>query len=301
LPQLALGLAVLILSLKIFAYLLTGSIALLSDALESIVNVVAALIAIIAINLAARPADASHPYGHSKFEYLSAVFEGILIIFAAFIIAQQAYSKFMQHSPLADLGLAAVFSIIATLLNAGLATALYRYGKRERSPAILADSKHLWADVITTLVILSGLFLAKLSGWWWLDPVFALLVAINILFMGWLVVRESLGGLLDEGLEAADLEILESCIKENMSGALEVHDLRTRRAARRTFVSFHLVVPGDISVNQAHEICDRLEAEIAKKLPGVFTTIHVEPDNKAHHEGFRISFGENSQEPQKQT
>ncbi len=288
LPQLALALGILILGLKLAAYGVTGSVALLSDALESVVNVVAALGSLIAIRVAARPPDASHPFGHSKIEYLSAVLEGILVIVAALLIGQQAWVKFRQPSELSSLGLAAFLAIIATALNAGLASALVRFGRRERSPALLADGLHLWTDVITTIGVLSGVFLAWLTDWWWLDPLLALAVALNIFWMGGRLLRESVGGLLDESLASGDLKALERVIETAMGEALEVHDLRTRKAGRQTFVTFHLVVPGSIPVSKAHDICDELETVIKKALPGAFTTIHIEPHEKAHYEGYTV-------------
>ena len=249
LPHLALGIGILILGLKLGAYGLTGSVAILSDALESVVNVIAALAVIIAIRVAARPADANHPFGHSKVEYLSAVIEGTLIVLTAILIVQQAWLKFWQPSALEGFGAAALLALFATACNAVLARLLVQAGRREQSPALLADGLHLWTDVITTLGVLLGVGLAKLTSWWWLDPLLALAVAANILWMGVRLLRESFGGLLDESLAQTELKMLEENIGKAMSSALEVHDLRTRRAGRQTFVTFHLVVPGMMPVS----------------------------------------------------
>ena len=269
-PYLAVGLGLIILALKLVAYWLSGSVALLSDALESIVNVVAAVAVLITIRKAAKPPDADHPFGHSKIEYLSAILEGILIVLAALFISKQAWARFQQPSELQSLGIAALVSIIASILNAGLAAFLMRVGRRERSPALLADGMHLWTDVATSVGVLVGVGLAWLTGWWVLDPLLAFLVAINILWVGWRLLRGSVGGLIDESLPDTELTHIQQAIEGSMHGALEVHDLRTRRAGRLTFVNFHLVVPGQMPVSKAHEICDELEAAIQKVVSGSF-------------------------------
>ena len=291
-PYAAVGLGVIILGLKLAAYWLTGSVALLSDALESVVNVVAASAALIAIRAAAQPPDANHPFGHSKIEYLSAVLEGILIVLAALLIGERAWERLQTPSPLSGLGWAALIALAASALNAGLAAFLLRVGRRERSPALVADGLHLWTDVVTSVGVLLGIGLAWLTGWWVLDPLLALLVALNILRVGWRLLRDSVGGLIDESLPDAEVERLQRVIEQVMTGALEVHDLRTRQAGRQTFVTFHLVVPSAMPVTQAHDICDRLESAIHKALPGSFTTIHVEPEDKAHHKGFVVRTGQ---------
>ena len=290
-PYAAVGLGVIILGLKLAAYWLTGSVALLSDALESVVNVVAASAALVAIRAAAQPPDANHPFGHSKIEYLSAVFEGILIVLAALLIGERAWERLQTPSPLRGLGWAVPIALAASALNAGLAAFLLRVGRRERSPALVADGLHLWTDVVTSAGVLAGVGLAGLTGWWVLDPLIALLVALNILRVGWRLLRDSVGGLIDESLPDAEVERLQQVVEQTMTGALEVHDLRTRQAGRQTFVTFHLVVPSAMPVTEAHDICDRLESAIQKALPGSFTTIHVEPEDKAHHKGFVVRTG----------
>ncbi len=290
-PYFAVGLGLIILVLKLIAYWLSGSVALLSDALESIVNVVAAIAVLITIREAAKPPDADHPFGHSKIEYLSAILEGILIVLAALLIGRQAWERFQQPSELKSLGIAALISLIASALNAGLAAFLVWVGRRERSPALLADGMHLWTDVVTSVGVLVGVGLAWLTGWWWLDPLLALLVAANILWVGWHLLRDSVGGLIDEGLPDTEVSQIQQAIEQAMQGALEVHDLRTRRAGRHTFVTFHLVVPGHMPVSEAHDICDQLEVAIHEVVSGSFTTIHVEPEEKAHHKGFVVRTG----------
>ncbi len=283
---------VVILGLKLGAYLLTGSVALLSDALESLVNVAAAAMALITIRAATRPPDIKHPYGHSKFEYLSVVIEGLLIILAAGLIGQQAIGRFQDPATLTSFGLAAVLALLASGFNAGLAAYLVREGRRTRSPAMTADGLHLWTDVATTLGVLAGLTLAQVTGWRILDPVVALLVAANIVWVGWRLLRDSVGGLVDEALPEREADRIEQAIRTNMQGALEVHDLRTRRGGRTTFVTFHLIVPSGMTVEEAHVICDRIETAVGRELPGSFVTIHVEPENKAKHLGFVVRTGQ---------
>jgi cation diffusion facilitator family transporter len=291
---LAVSFGVVILALKLAAYLVTGSVALLSDALESLVNVVAAALALVASRAASRPADLKHPFGHSKFEYLSAVLEALLIIVAAALIAWQAVARFQAPQPVTGFGLAAVLALVASGLNGGLAAMLMRAGRTKRSPALTAEGVHLWTDVATTFGVLLGLLLARLTGWQLLDPLVALLVALNIVRVGWRLLRDSVGGLVDEGLPEHEIAQIEGAIRSHMIGALEVHDLRTRRAGRSTFVTLHLIVPGAMSVEQAHTISDRLEAAVAGTIPGSKVTIHIEPEGKAKHLGAVVRMGQPS-------
>ncbi|MEM6427613.1 MAG: cation diffusion facilitator family transporter [Deinococcota bacterium] len=291
---LAFSLGLLVLALKLLAYGLTGSVALLSDALESVINVVTALVALIAVRLAQRPADTTHPYGHSKIEYLSAVLEGVLIVLAALLIIQQASVGLVRSGEVDGVGLAALVSLGASAVNAALAALLTRVGRRERSPALTADGAHLWADVVTSLGVLAGVGLVQWTGWWLLDPLLALLVALNILRLGGKLLRDSVGGLLDESLPEAQQQRLQHLLNQHLhreAAALEVHDLRTRRAGRQTFVTFHLIVPGDLPVRDAHALCDRLESAIAQDLSGSFTTIHVEPEEKTKRKGLVTRIG----------
>lgn len=292
--SLSLAVAGVVFGLKWMAYALTGSVALYSDALESIVNIVAAGVALIAVLVSRRPADSNHPYGHTKAEYFSAVLEGVLIVLAALAIVREAWPKLITPEPIAELGTGMLVSLGASGLNALLGWFLIRSGRKARSPAVVADGQHILTDVLTSVGVLVGIGLAWLSGWWVLDPLLAIAVAINILWVGWRLVRDSVGGLMDESipeLELADIrDALNYALVDLASEGkvLEVHDLRTRRAGPRTFVEFHLVVPGSTSVEQAHQICDRLENALKAQIDGVHTTIHVEPDHKAKHSTFRI-------------
>ncbi|WP_189516322.1 cation diffusion facilitator family transporter [Kushneria pakistanensis] len=270
-----------VLGLKTLAYALTGSVALLSDALESLVNVVTAVAALIAIRVAAMPADDNHPYGHHKAEFFSAVLEGVMIIIAALLILREAVTGLMDPQPLELPVIGIVISLVATVINAVWSRVLIRVGRRERSPALVADGRHLFTDVVTSGGVIIGVLLAMTSGWWLLDPLVAIIVAVNILWSGAKVIRESLSGLMDEAVPPETMARIHSVIAATGEGAVEAHDVRTRHAGRATFIDFHLVVPGDTTVFHAHEICDRIEAGLRQALGEVRITIHVEPEHKA--------------------
>ncbi len=280
--------AALVLTLKYSAYYVTGSVALYSDALESIINLVTACAALYAIRVSARPADKNHPYGHSKAEYFSAVMEGVLIIIAAFSILRESYLTIadpkMLEAPVAGL----LINGAASIVNSVWAYLLIREGRSHRSPALAADGRHLMTDVATSAGVIAGLILATLTGWAILDPLLAALVAVNILWSGWVLIRQSVGGLMDEAVDAKTLERIREVISRRGGGALEAHDLRTRHAGRRIFVEFHLVVPGDMSVADAHDICDAIEAALRAEVDDALITIHVEPENKAKHSGIVV-------------
>jgi cation diffusion facilitator family transporter len=276
---------IVVLALKTLAWWMTGSIALLSDALESTVNVATAIAALIAIRLASRPADANHPYGHHKAELFSAILEGVMIIIAALLIMREAYHGFlaprMLDAPLEGL----LVNGLASVINAFWCWMLITQGRKRRSPALVADGRHLFTDVISSVGVTFGVLVAILSGWAMLDPLMALIVAINILWSGWRVMRESLSGLLDEAIPDVTLAQVRETISREAEGAVEAHDLRTRHAGQASFVEFHLIVPGDMTVNAAHDICDRIEAALKEILEGCVVTIHVEPERKAKHSG----------------
>lgn len=276
---------IVVLALKTLAWWMTGSIALLSDALESTVNVATAIAALIAIRLASRPADANHPYGHHKAELFSAILEGVMIIIAALLIMREAYHGFlaprMLDAPLEGL----LVNSLASVINAFWCWMLITQGRKRRSPALVADGRHLFSDVISSVGVTFGVLVAILSGWAMLDPLMALIVAINILWSGWRVMRESLSGLLDEAIPDVTLAQVRETISREAEGAVEAHDLRTRHAGQASFVEFHLIVPGEMTVNAAHDICDRIEAALKEILEGCVVTIHVEPERKAKHSG----------------
>jgi len=275
-------------ALKYAAYYLTGSIALYSDALESIINMVTAVAALVAVRLSAQPADKNHPYGHHKAEYFSAVLEGVLIIVAALMILRESYFGLLSPRVLAIPLEGLAVNALAGLVNAVWSWILIREGGRLRSPAIAADGRHLLTDVYTSLGVLAGLLLVPLTGWYRLDPALAGVVAVNILWSGWGLMKESIGGLMDEAAPEATLSRVRDVIAVNAQGAIEAHDLRTRHAGRVTFIDFHLVVPGTMSVTDAHDICDRLERALKVEVDDALVTIHVEPDTKAKHAGIVV-------------
>ncbi|MFN7023783.1 MAG: cation diffusion facilitator family transporter [Pseudorhizobium sp.] len=276
-----------VMGLKLLAWWVTGSVALLSDGLESTVNVVAAFIAYFVIRYAQRPADDDHQFGHHKAEYMSAVVEGSLIIVAALLIVQEAWGALadpmLPEAPV--LGLA--INAAAGVINAVWATVLVRAGVKHRSPALSADGQHIMSDVVTSAGVFVGLVLALATGYAILDPLLAMIVAVNILYQGYKVISNSLGGLMDRAVTPADEEAIRAAISANSSGSLGVHDLRTRRAGAAAFIDFHLVVPAAMTVVEAHQICDRLEDAIKQVIPGASLAIHVEPEGEAAH-GIRV-------------
>ncbi len=281
----SIGVGVLVFGLKMGAWWATGSVALWSDAVESIVNVASALAAFYAVNLAAQPADRKHPYGHHKAEYIAAVAEGALILAAAYAILAAAWQAWRAPT-LADApwtGLA--INLFASALNGGWCWLLLREGRRLRSPALVADGRHLMADVISSAGVAAGLAAAVVTGLPWLDPLLASLVALNILWSGLRLIRESVGGLMDEAAEPQVVAALSRAIAESGDGAIQAHDLITRVAGSATFVEFHLVVPADMTVGQSHAICDRIENAIRAEVPGARISIHVEPPDKAKAKG----------------
>lgn len=284
--SLVVGLVVLL--IKTLAWWLTGSVALLSDALESIVNVATAVAALIAVQIAAQPADADHPFGHHKAEYFSAVMEGVLIVIAAILILREAWGAWLSPQAMAEPGPGLALVALASVLNGAWAFVLVRRGRALRSPALVADGQHLWADVVTSAGVTVGLVGALVTGWLWLDPLMAAAVALHILWSGWRVVRGSVAGLMDESVPETDLGQMRAVIAENAEGAVEAHDLRARHAGQATFVEFHLVVPGEMSVESAHDICDRIEAALKAAFDGCRITIHVEPEHKAKHSGIVV-------------
>jgi cation diffusion facilitator family transporter len=276
---------IIVLGLKYFAYWITGSVALYSDALESIVNVVTAGVALFAVRIAAKPADANHPFGHHKVEYFSAVIEGVMIVVAALLIVHEAYGNVFDPRPFSAPLEGLAVNGLASVINAVWCWLLITRGKRLRSPALVADGRHLLTDVVSSGGVVIGLGLAVMLQLPVLDPTLALLVAVNILWSGWQVLKESTGGLMDEAVPDATLARIRQIISQHAGGALEAHDVRTRHAGKLTFIEFHLVVPGEMSVRQAHDICDRVEAALHDDDEHSWITIHVEPESKAKHSG----------------
>lgn len=284
----SLAIGVIVLALKSFAAYATGSIALYSDALESVVNVVTAVVALVAVRLSARPADASLPYGYYKAEYFSAVVIGIFIALAALLIFREAYYGFIapRGFKLDPLGLG--ISVLATAINAAWAFWLLRIGRAERSLSLTADGRHLVTDVVSTVGVLVGVVLAAATGVVQLDAVLAGLVGLAILWSGWELIKHSVIGLMDVAVEPKALSLIREIISASADGAIEAHDIRTRQAGKVIFIDFHLVVPGQMSVEAAHAICDQIEAKLREAVADAQITIHVEPEAKAKHSGIVV-------------
>jgi cation diffusion facilitator family transporter len=286
--SLSIAIAIVVMALKYIAYKLTGSIALYSDALESIVNVITGGVALWAVWLSGKPADAQHPFGHSKAEYFSAVLEGVLIVVAALLILHEAYGAFLNPRQLNTPSLGMAINGVATGFNAAWSTFLIMFGRRWRSPALMADGWHLFSDVVTSIGVLIGLGLVQLTGYVVLDPLMAAAVALHILWSGWKVVRDSIDSLMDRAVDGRTEEKIRQAISAHATGALEVHDLRTRGAGRFIFIEFHLVVPSAMTVSDAHSICDRLEEALHQEVKDCRVTIHVEPEGEARHRGVLV-------------
>jgi len=282
---LSVAVSLAVVSLKGYAWWVSGSVALLADAAESLVNVAGALAALFALRIARQPPDDEHPYGHGKAEYFSAGFEGGLVLLAAALISWQAgVALFLREGPHVPeaLVLALAVSSVATVANGGLAVYLMRVGRTHASPALEADGRHVAADVVTTVSAWAALGLATLTGWWFLDPLAGLLVALHVGYSGVRIVKGAAAGLMDSSLPPNDRARLEAVVKTYYGEAIEAHDIRSRVVAEKVFVEFHLVVPGLMTVAASHDLCDRMEASLEELFPGVVTTIHVEPEHEAY-------------------
>jgi cation diffusion facilitator family transporter len=274
---LAIGAALLTIALKFGAYWLTGSISLLSDALESLINLAAAIMALAMLTIAARPPDESHVYGHSKAEYFSSTVESVLIFVAAGGIMYAAIERLINPRPLEQLGLGLAVSLFAALVNLVVARILLAAGEKHRSITLEADAQHLMTDVWTSAAVVFGLGLVWLSGWGWLDSVVAIGVALNITRTAYQLMRRSVAGLMDAALPASELQIIEDVLDRYRQNGVQFHALRTRRGASRRFVSVHVLVPGAMSVHDAHHIAEDIEADIRQALEDAVVFTHIEP------------------------
>jgi cation diffusion facilitator family transporter len=284
----SIGIGALVLAMKAAAWWLTGSAALYSDALESTVNVAASAIALYALHVAATPADADHPYGHDKAEFFAAVIEGVLIVIAALSIFRHAWLVWNDPQPLSNPYKGIGLNAAATVLNGVWAAVLFRVGRRLRSPALLADGHHLLADVVTSFGISLGVVLTVLTGFLPLDPLLAGATGIYVLVAGMRMISSSVGGLMDAAPPTDVIQRIRALVAESAAGALEAHDLRMRYAGRLTFLEFHLVVPGAMTVADSHAICDRIEATLKAEMENLEITIHVEPEAKAKAHGVLV-------------
>ncbi len=274
---LSIAAAVVTIGLKTGAFLLTGSVGLLSDAAESVVNLVAAVIALVALTVAARPADHNHHYGHGKAEYFSAAIEGLMIFVAAALIIVSAVNRLMHPQELEKLGVGLAITLLATAVNGAVGLLLIRVGRAHRSPTLVADGKHLMTDVWTSVGVVVGVGLVALTGWQPLDSLVAIAVAVNILWMGWRLVATSSSSLLDAAMPAADVAVVAGVLDRHRDDDVDFHGLQTRESGRQRFVSFHVLVPGAWTVQQAHDVVERIEAELRSALADVHVSTHVEP------------------------
>jgi cation diffusion facilitator family transporter len=263
-------------ALKAFAYRVTGSVGLLSDALESVVNLAGALMALAMLTAAARPPDEDHAYGHSKAEYFSSVLEGTLILIAAVSIGVAAVSRLIHPKPLEQIGAGLAVSVVAAFVNLGVALVLLRAGKRERSIALTGSGRHLLTDVLTSGGVVAGVGAVAVTGWQPIDPVVALIVAANILWSGYRLVRTSVYGLMDTALPAPEYAALRGVLEAHAVNGIQYHALRTRESGARRFVSLHVLVPGDWTVHRGHALLERIEADIRSVVPNVTVLTHLE-------------------------
>jgi cation diffusion facilitator family transporter len=274
---LSIAAAIVTIALKLMAYFITDSVGLLSDALESGVNLLTAIVALIALNWAARPADEEFSYGYSKVEYFSSGFEGGMILAAAVAIAVSAIPRLIRPLPLQQVGIGLGVSIAASLINLGVAQVLLRAGRRNHSITLEADAHHLMTDVFTTAGVLIGVTLVELTDWHRLDALVALAVAGNILFTGWGLLRRSARGLLDASLPAEQLKSIQNILSPYEAQGLRFHALRTRVAGARNFISMHVLTPGEWSIHQGHVFAESIEAQLRRKIPNSVVMLHVEP------------------------
>ena len=259
------------------AWWLTGSVGLLSDAIESFVNLAGAVMALWMLTLAALPADDDHAHGHGKAEYFSSAFEGFLILLAAVSIGYTAVDRLMHPQPLEAVAAGLLVSVVASVINFATARTLMRVGRAHRSITLEADAHHLMTDVWTSVGVIGGVGLVWLTGWLWLDPAIALLVAANIVWTGWQLMQRSAAGLMDVSLPAEQIEQVEALLAGYRGQGLDFHALRTRQAGSRVFVTLHVLVPGTWTVQQGHDCSERIEADIRKALPHAHVTTHLEP------------------------
>jgi cation diffusion facilitator family transporter len=274
---LSIAAAVATIALKTMAWWLTGSVGLLSDAIESAVNLAGAVMALAMLSIAVLPADEEHAHGHGKAEYFSSAFEGLLIAIAAAGIAYAAIGRLLAPEPLHTVGLGLAVNIVATAINLATARTLMSASRTARSIALEADAHHLIADVWTSAGVVIGVALAWATGWWWLDPAIALAVAANVVWTGWKLMRRSTAGLMDVSLPNEDMQRIEAVLDSYRAQGLEFHALRTRQAGARAFITVHVLVPGRWSVQDAHDWSERIEADLRRGLPHGHITTHLEP------------------------
>ena len=274
---LSIGAAVTTIAMKSIAYLLTGSVGLLSDAVESIVNLLGAIMALGMLTIAARPADVEHSFGHTKAEYFASVVEGILILVAAAGIAFTAIARILNPRPLEQVGIGLIVSVGASLVNFVVSRILMKAGKEHNSITLEADAQHLMTDVWTSVGVIGGIGLIAITGWERLDPIVALIVAVNIVWTGIGLVRRSVDGLMDIALPGHERDAVESVMVKYRLQQIEFHALRTRQAASKRFISVHMLVPGEWTVHDAHHVAEDFEGDIRALLGDAVISTHIEP------------------------
>jgi cation diffusion facilitator family transporter len=274
---LSIAAALVTIGMKLGAFWMTNSVSLLSDALESVVNLVAAIVALIALHIASRPADEEFGYGYSKIEFFASGFEGGMILIAAGSIFATAVPRLINPQPLEQVGLGMAIVIVASLINLVVAQILLKAARKYNSITLEADSRHLMTDVLTTVGVVMGLLVVNLTGWLRLDAIIAMLVAANILRTGIGLLRRSGEGLMDVSLPNKDVKRIEEILASYEEQGVKFHALRTRSAARRSFVSMHILVPGEWSVQRAHYLAEEIEAQIRQVIAGIVVFTHVEP------------------------
>jgi len=273
---LSIAAAVVTIALKTAAYFITGSVGLLSDAVESVVNLIGGIMALAMLTVAARPADEDHAYGHGKAEYFSSGVEGSLILVAAISIAVAASVRLVTPKPLQELGVGLTVSVAASVVNLVVALVILRAGRKHNSITLEANARHLLTDVWTSVGVLGGVGAVAITGWQRLDPLVALLVAANIVWTGVGIVRRSIGGLMDSALGTKDVTIVRQVLDGYAAGGVQFHALRTRQAGAQKFVSVHVLVPGEWTVQRGHELLERIEGDIRRALPDAVAFTHLE-------------------------
>jgi cation diffusion facilitator family transporter len=273
---LSIGAAVVTIALKAGAYLLTGSVGLLSDALESSVNLVGALVGLAMLTIAARPADEEHAYGHGKAEYFSSGVTGALILAAAISIGVAAVQRLLSPRPLEQLGVGLLISVVAALVNLAVALVLLKAGRRHRSATLEADAHHLLTDVWTSVGVVVGVGAVAITGWEQLDPIVALAVTLNLVWAGVRIVRTSVLGLMDTALPLDSQQTIQRILEAYRQDGVEYHALRTRRSGARQFVSLHVMVPGTWTVARGHRLLERIESDLCRDLQNATVLTHLE-------------------------
>jgi len=279
--------SILIFIAKLLAYFITKSVAIYSDAMESIVNIISATIAFLGTKIALRPPDKMYPYGYTKFEYFVSMVEAFFIIGAAMAILWKAYQHLLNPEILKNLDVGFSLIFITMISNTALSYYVYKRGKKENSPILISHASHLFTDVITSAGIIIGVYIAHITGFLILDPIIALIVSINVLYLGYKIIKASIISLLDVSLPQDKIDSIQEIIKNTIKtfphqnyDIYDVHDFKTRRSGRKGFVEFHLTVSGNMPVREAHNLCDELEKKITDKFPELSVTIHIEPEEE---------------------